>query len=294
MREQLWAVHAQGPDDLYAAFDREDAEKHAAELNALPVPEGISVGAVVIPSPWAPVDHWQYLAEQEREHVAQYREHMAAKDAEIARLTEERRKLNAAYHNKCSQYEDAYAARDELRAKLAAQGAGVPGGYQIVPQKPTIEMVEAGYEASLGQPDRSARARVIEQYDAMLEAAPAAPHPVAKMPELVECDACPTSGGCVEVCMRAPKPERIAQGDLDELMARLNPTDVYTCDGKGGRYEKLGYAEPAGTLRTIQGSSGVIVYRDLDNHKLYFRDPTDFTRRMGRRLNANAGEKSNG
>jgi len=67
-QEELWAVHARGPDDLYAAFSREDADRHAAELNALPVPEGISVGAVVIPSPWTPTEHWQYLAEQEREH----------------------------------------------------------------------------------------------------------------------------------------------------------------------------------------------------------------------------------
>ncbi len=50
-RPELWAVHAQGPDELYAAFSREDAEKHAAELNALPMPEGIAVGAVVVPPP---------------------------------------------------------------------------------------------------------------------------------------------------------------------------------------------------------------------------------------------------
>lgn len=68
MSNELWAVHAQGPDDLYAAFSREDAEKHAAELNRLPMPEGISVGAVVIPSPWPEAEHWKYLAEQEREH----------------------------------------------------------------------------------------------------------------------------------------------------------------------------------------------------------------------------------
>ncbi|HBN8448206.1 hypothetical protein [Pseudomonas aeruginosa] len=67
-RPELWAVHAQGPDELYAAFTREDAEKHAAELNALPMPEGIAVGAVVVPSPWPAVQHWQYLAEQEQEH----------------------------------------------------------------------------------------------------------------------------------------------------------------------------------------------------------------------------------
>ena len=55
----------------------------------------------------------------------------------------------------------------QARASLPV---GVPDGYAIVPVKPDIEMVEAGYEASLGQPDRSAHARVIEQYDAMLAA----------------------------------------------------------------------------------------------------------------------------
>ncbi len=53
--------------------------------------------------------------------------------------------------------------------------AGVPEGWKLAPLKPTIEMVEAGYEASLGQPDRSAHARVIEQYDAMLAEAPTPP-----------------------------------------------------------------------------------------------------------------------
>lgn len=66
--EQLWAVHAQGPDDLYAAFSREEAEAHAAALNAIPCPPGISVSAVVIESPWPAADHWKYLVEQEREH----------------------------------------------------------------------------------------------------------------------------------------------------------------------------------------------------------------------------------
>ncbi|MDQ4341257.1 hypothetical protein RBT91_17760, partial [Pseudomonas aeruginosa] len=67
-RPELWAVHAQGPDELYAAFSREDADKHAADLNALPMPEGITVDAVVVPSPWPAAEHWQYLAEQERDH----------------------------------------------------------------------------------------------------------------------------------------------------------------------------------------------------------------------------------
>lgn len=68
--EELWAVHAQGPDDLYPAFSRDDADTHAAALNSLPMPEGISVSAVVVPSPWPAVEHWKYLAEQERDHVA--------------------------------------------------------------------------------------------------------------------------------------------------------------------------------------------------------------------------------
>ncbi|WP_208690938.1 hypothetical protein [Pseudomonas oryzihabitans] len=62
--EQLWAVHAQGPDDLFAAFSREDAEADAAAFNALPCPPGISVSAVVIESPWPAAEHWKYLAEQ--------------------------------------------------------------------------------------------------------------------------------------------------------------------------------------------------------------------------------------
>lgn len=65
---ELWAVHAQGPDDIYPAFSRDDAERHAAELNALPMPEGIAVSAVVIQSPLPAAEHWKCLAEQEREH----------------------------------------------------------------------------------------------------------------------------------------------------------------------------------------------------------------------------------
>ncbi|WVM92584.1 hypothetical protein ULG90_24660 [Halopseudomonas pachastrellae] len=70
--DQLWAVHAQGPDELYPAFNRDDAEKHAAALNALSANCDIKVSAVVVESPWPPVDHWKYLAEQEREHAEQF------------------------------------------------------------------------------------------------------------------------------------------------------------------------------------------------------------------------------
>ncbi|HCF5848273.1 TPA: hypothetical protein NIH33_001987 [Pseudomonas aeruginosa] len=83
-RPALWAVHAQGPDELYAGFSREDAEKHAAELNALPMPEGIAVGAVVVPSPWPAVQHWQYLAEQEQDH----KNEIAARLRQLERICE--------------------------------------------------------------------------------------------------------------------------------------------------------------------------------------------------------------
>ncbi|MDG9785257.1 hypothetical protein, partial [Metapseudomonas otitidis] len=79
---ELWAVHVEGPDDLYAAFSREDAERHASELNAIQIPElGVSISAVVIPSPWGAVEHWQYMAEQEREHVESMRAALSAPPA---------------------------------------------------------------------------------------------------------------------------------------------------------------------------------------------------------------------
>ena len=60
-----------------------------------------------------------------------------------------------------------------MQARAAQPAPVVPEGYVLVPIKPTIEMVEAGYEEGIGKPDRSGHARVIEQYDAMLAAAPA-------------------------------------------------------------------------------------------------------------------------
>jgi len=56
----------------------------------------------------------------------------------------------------------------------------------------------------------------------------------------------------------------------------------YTCVGKGGEYESLGYAKPSGALRTVHGESGIIVYRDTTDNQLYFRDPGDFQQRMVR------------
>lgn len=70
-QDQLWAVHAQGPDELYAAFSREDAEQHASALNGMSMPAGIQVAAVVVPSPWPAAEHWKYAAELERDHATE-------------------------------------------------------------------------------------------------------------------------------------------------------------------------------------------------------------------------------
>lgn len=67
--------------------------------------------------------------------------------------------------------------REYARGPSATVQQAFPEGWKLVPIKPSIEMVEAGYEASRGQPDRSGHARTIEQYDAMLAAAP---QPVAQ------------------------------------------------------------------------------------------------------------------
>lgn len=109
--EQLWAVHAQGSDDIYPAFSKEDAEKHASELNALPMPEGIAVGAVVVHSPWPAAEHWEYLAEEERDHKEQ-----------IMAL-----------------------------AAPQSQPAAVPDGYALAPVEPTPAMLAAGLAAHLPQ-----------------------------------------------------------------------------------------------------------------------------------------------
>lgn len=62
--------------------------------------------------------------------------------------------------------------------------------------------------------------------------------------------------------------------------AQQDVPELYECIGKGGEYEKLGYAIPAGTLKALHGDSGLIVYRDAKSGDLYFRDPHDFKRRM--------------
>lgn len=70
------------------------------------------------------------------------------------------------------------------------------------------------------------------------------------------------------------------RAEVEALRKGVELLPLFTCTGKGGEYAKLGYAKPAGAIKTIQGDSGLIVYRDIKTGQLYFRDPRDFEQRM--------------
>ncbi|MDH0335164.1 hypothetical protein [Metapseudomonas otitidis] len=69
---------------------------------------------------------------------------------------------------------------------------------------------------------------------------------------------------------------------IDAYIAGSASGELYECQGKGGVYEKIGYAKPAGALKNIHRDSGIVIYRDDETGQLYFRDPGDFRRRMVR------------
>lgn len=50
----------------------------------------------------------------------------------------------------------------------------------------------------------------------------------------------------------------------------------YTCNGKGGVYELLGTAKGAGNTKYDE----VVVYRDVSDGQLYFRNAASFAERM--------------
>jgi hypothetical protein len=52
--------------------------------------------------------------------------------------------------------------------------------------------------------------------------------------------------------------------------------DLYTCVGKGGVYEDLAFARGAGTHRGVN----IIVYRDVKDGGVYWREVGDFNKRM--------------
>lgn len=117
--EQLWAVHAQGPDELWAAESREEAEQHAAALNALPgQTDTIKVNAVVIRSPWSEVEHWKTLAEQWR-HEAEDR------IASVLGMTKRLEKLEADHSLLASE-----SMEKTLDIVAIGEALGIPGEEQ--------------------------------------------------------------------------------------------------------------------------------------------------------------------
>ncbi len=92
-----------------------------------------------------------------------------------------------------------------LAAQRAALNAGsaVPDGWVMVPEHPTDVMVQSVIDSGHYSTPATAWQILVDEYRAMLAAAPSPGQPAGKKaPSLVECDRCPTSGGCLDVCMR--------------------------------------------------------------------------------------------
>lgn len=53
--------------------------------------------------------------------------------------------------------------------------------------------------------------------------------------------------------------------------------DLFTCLGKGGCYEIIDIADPAGTAKDI---GKIVTYRDVRTGKVYYRTYDDFYNRM--------------
>ena len=90
--EALYVVHALGPDDLYAAASKEEADTLAAKQNEL-VP---MANCIVIVSPWAPVEHWKTLAEQNAEDAKYLR---SSWQADLNRLNAAKAEITALSKN---------------------------------------------------------------------------------------------------------------------------------------------------------------------------------------------------
>jgi len=54
---------------------------------------------------------------------------------------------------------------------------------------------------------------------------------------------------------------------------------LYTCKGKGGRYQPVETAKAAGVLRK-DSPSHLVIYYDIDTNQLYVRTEQDFLDRM--------------
>lgn len=79
---ELWAMHSIGPGEVYACLSKEDAEQAAQNLRDAGVKwkeskrargENVELwtewASEVIPSPWEPAEHFEILAEQEKDET---------------------------------------------------------------------------------------------------------------------------------------------------------------------------------------------------------------------------------
>jgi len=115
--ETLYVVHAQGPDDLYAATSKEEAETLAAQQNEL-VP---MANCVVILSPWSPVEHWKTLAEQNAEDAKYLR---AGWQADLNRLNAAKAEITALSKNVIDMTREDF---DATLNNLRRMGASIDG-----------------------------------------------------------------------------------------------------------------------------------------------------------------------
>ena len=115
--ETLYAVHAQGPDDLYAVASEEEAEALAARQNEL-VP---MAKCIVIVSPWSQVDHWKTMAEQNTEDAKYLR---SGWQADLNRLTAAKAEITALSKNVIDMTREDF---DATLNNLRRMGASIDG-----------------------------------------------------------------------------------------------------------------------------------------------------------------------
>jgi hypothetical protein len=115
--ETLYVVHAQGPDDLYAAASKEEAETMAAAQNEqVPMAK-----CIVIVSPWSEVDHWKTLAEQNAEDAKYLR---AGWQADLNRLNAAKAEITALSKNVIDMTREDF---DATLNNLRRMGASIDG-----------------------------------------------------------------------------------------------------------------------------------------------------------------------
>lgn len=115
--EVLYVVHAQGPDDLYAVASKEEADTLAAKQNEL-VP---MANCIVIVSPWAPVEHWKTLAEQNAEDAKYLR---SGWQADLNRLNAAKAEITALSKNVIDMTREDF---DATLNNLRRMGASIDG-----------------------------------------------------------------------------------------------------------------------------------------------------------------------